>query len=199
MTPFPGTSRQKVIMTVQLEQRPFTVAEYYRMADAGILKEEDRIELIEGKIVTMSPIGSRHAACVIRLTTLLNRQLDQTALVSVQNPIILDDYSEPQADIALLRPREDFYARELPQPADVLLLIEVSDTSKEYDRTVKIPLYARSGIAEVWLVILAENIIEMYAQPAGDTYREMSQAGPGAIAVAHSIADLAIPVDSILG
>ena len=169
------------------------------MADAGILKEEDRIELIEGKIVTMSPIGSRHAACVKRLIALLSSRIGQAGIVGAQDPILLDDYSEPQPDIALLHPRDDFYAEEHPRAADVLLLIEVSDTSAEYDRTTKIPLYARSNIPEVWLVILAENIIEMYAQPAGETSREVSQAGPGAIAVAHNIPDLAIPVDSILG
>src|SRR5919106_2349460 len=116
-------------MSVQVLRRRFTVDEYYRMAEAGILHEDDRIELIEGEIVEMSPIGSRHAACVKRLIGLFSRQVGpESATLGVQDPIHLGEYSEPQPDIALIHPRPDFYVSAHPGPADILLLIEVADT-----------------------------------------------------------------------
>jgi Uma2 family endonuclease len=175
-------------MTVQLLKRLFTVAEYYQMAQAGILSEDDRVELIEGEIVTMSPIGSRHAGCVNRLNRHFSQGVGNRALVSVQNPIRLNDYSEPEPDLALLRPRPDFYTQTHPEAQDVLLLIEVADTSTEYDRKVKIPLYARAGIIEVWLVLLAEQLIEVYRQPAPDGYKQVQRLGRG-----QSLAPLALP------
>lgn len=141
------------------------------MAETGILSEDDRIELIEGEIVEMSPIGSRHAACVNRLNTLLSRQVGQSFIVSVQNPIVVGDYSEPESDLAVLRWREDFYARELPRAADVLLVIEVADSSVEADRGVKIPLYARAGIPVSVLIDLPGESIEVYSGPAAGKYQ----------------------------
>ena len=186
-------------MTVPIAQRPFTVAEYYRMAEAGILSEEDRVELLEGKIVNMSPVGSRHAACVRRLDALFGRGVGLVAQVSVQNPIRLDDLSEPEPDLALLRPREDFYAQEHPGPADVLLVVEVADTSGDHDRSAKVPLYSRAGIPEVWLVDLSENLVEMYAAPQGGSYRDFRQARPGESVTPRSLPDLTIPIDAVLG
>ncbi|MBI4639469.1 MAG: Uma2 family endonuclease [Candidatus Tectomicrobia bacterium] len=186
-------------MTVQAAQRLFTVTEYYLMAEAGILSEDDRVELIEGKIMNMSPIGSRHAACVKRLNTLFSRQVGQAALVSVQDPIRLDDYSEPEPDLALLRPRDDFYAQGHPTPADVLLIVEVADTSEEYDREVKILLYARAGIPEVWLVSLPRDLFEIYRRPTPNGYQDVRQARRGEIVVAQSIPGLTMAVDAILG
>ncbi len=133
-------------MTPRLLRRPFTVAEYHRMAEAGVLGEDDRVELLEGEIVQMTPIGSRHAACVARLTHLFVDRLQGRAQVNVQNPVHLSERSEPQPDLALLRPRPDFYARAHPGPADVLLLVEVAETSSDVDWTVKIPLYAGAGV-----------------------------------------------------
>jgi Uma2 family endonuclease len=153
-------------MAVQLAKRYFNVTEYYRMAEAGILTEADRVELIDGEIVKMSPIGSLHAACVRQLDAMLQRQTEQYALVSVQSPIRLSDFSEPEPDVALLRPRSDHYAQAHPAPADVLLVIEVADTTAMSDRNVKVPLYARAGIPEVWLIDLQQDLIEIYAQPA---------------------------------
>ena len=121
-------------MTMQPQKRPFTVGEYYRMAEAAILTEEDRVELIAGQIVAMSPIGSRHAACVKRLNLLLGKMVGDSMLIGVQDPIALDAYSEPEPDLVLLRPRADFYADAHPVAADVLLAVEVADTSAEYDR-----------------------------------------------------------------
>jgi len=158
---------------VQLLRRKFTIAEYYQMAEAGIFLANNRVELIAGEIIEMSPIGSRHAACVDRLNRLFNRLLANRVIVRVQNPIRLSDRSEPQPDLTLLQPRPDFYAEAHPQPAEVLLLVEVSDTTVEYDRDVKIPLYAQAGIVEVWLVNLPEAYIEVYRHPAGDRYLEI--------------------------
>lgn len=186
-------------MTVQISERLFTVHEYYRMAEVGILSEDDRVELIEGKVITMSPIGSRHAACVKRLNSLLSREVGQSALISVQDPIRLDDYSEPVPDVALLRSRDDYYAKEHPAPADVLLIVEVSDTSEEYDRNVKVPLYARAGILEVWLINLLKNFIQIYTQPESGKYKSVRKVKSGEIITVQSIPNLTIAVDAILG
>src|SRR5688500_8164381 len=123
-------------------RRRFTVDEYYQMALAGILTEDDRVELIDGEIVEMSPIGDRRVASVNRCNRSFSRAVGDRALVSIQNPIDLDPYNEPESDVALLRPRADDYAGGKPQPADVLLLIEVADTSVDYDRKTKLPHYA---------------------------------------------------------
>src|SRR5436309_3964459 len=141
------------------------------MAEAGILTEDDRIELIDGEIVAMSPIGSRHAACVNRLNMLLSRQVGQAFIVSVQNPITISDYSEPEPDLAVLRWRKDYYEQELPQSADVILVIEIADTSVEIDRNVKTPLYARAEIPITILVDLTKESIEVYSEPANGLYQ----------------------------
>ena len=186
-------------MTVQVEQRAFTVAEYYRMAEAGILSPEDRVELVEGRVVRMSPIGVRHAACVRRLTELFSKQAEGIAVVSVQNPVRLDDYSEPQPDVALLRWREDFYARAHPVPGDVLLIVEVADTSEEYDRQVKVPAYARAGIPEVWVINLEKEWAEVYARPVGGVYRYCRQVEAGEVATVQGLPAIAVAVEAFLG
>lgn len=132
-------------MAVQVQRRLFTVSEYYRMAEAGILGEDDRVELLEGEIVQMAPIGSNHRGTVDFLANSLVSRLGARAIVRTQNPIRLDDFSEPQPDVALLHPRADFYRRSHPTPADVLLLVEVADSSVAFDRQVKLPLYCPSG------------------------------------------------------
>lgn len=186
-------------MSVQIAKHWFTVAEYERMGAAGIFSEDDRVELIEGEIVEMSPIGKRHAACVGRLTQTLILLLQSKAIIWVQNPIRLNDYSEPQPDVAILKPRADFYEQSLPTPADVLLVIEVSDTTLEFDRQIKLPLYARAGIPEVWLVNLIDEQIETYARPAGDAYQTTGHFERGADVQADSIADLHISATGVLG
>lgn len=169
------------------------------MAEAGILSEDDRVELIEGEIIEMSPIGSRHAACIDRLSTLLHRLPGLAAIVRVQSPIRLDQYSEPQPDIAVLRPREDFYSRSHPTPADVLVVIEVADSSATYDRAVKVPLYARAEIAEVWLLDLVRDEIEIFSQPENGTYKDVRQARRGQELASGQISTLVLSVDEILG
>ncbi len=186
-------------MSVQIARHWFTVSEYDRMGQTGILTEDDRVELVEGEIIEMSPIGRRHAACVGRLTNFFGRLLEEKAIVWVQNPIVLNDYSEPQPDVALLRRRDDFYERSLPTPDDVLLVVEVAETTIEYDRQIKVPLYARAGIAEVWIVNLVDEQIEIYAQPVNDKYQIKREAKRGETIKSPSAFDVTLGVDDILG
>jgi Uma2 family endonuclease len=150
----------------------FTVRDYHRMGEAEILHEDSHVELIEGEIVIMSPIGSVHVGTILQLTGMLQRAVGENALVSVQNPVVLDDYSEPEPDIMLLKPREDFYKSTLPRPSDVLLLIEVADTSLRYDREVKLPLYARHRIPEVWLVDVENRRVTSFSSPSEEGYQQ---------------------------
>jgi len=147
------------------------------MAEAGILGEDDRVELIEGELIDMAPIGSEHAGKGIRLSSLLSTALAGRAFVSQQNPLRLEEHSEPQPDIAVLRYRNDFYEASHPQPADILLLIEIADTTIRYDREIKIPLYARHGIPEVWLIDLQQERVEIYLQPSSEGYRQILRPG----------------------
>lgn len=186
-------------MAVDIVRHCFTVQEYHRMAEAGLFTEDDRVELIEGDILEMSPIGSRHAACVKRLIRLFDRRVRDRAIVAAQDPIQLGHSSEPQPDIALLKPRSDFYAAQHPGPADVLLLVEVGDTTIEYDRQVKLPLYARYGIAEVWLVDLEAQVVNVYRIPGPEGYREMQQLQRDTSCAPHAFPDLELAVAAILG
>ena len=184
-------------MSVQLAK--FTVEQYHRMIEAGVFPPEYRAELIEGEIIEMSPIGPRHASCVSRLTQMLTLLLQRAAIVWVQNPIQLDDLSEPEPGVCVLRPRADFYAESLPTPADALLVIEVSETTLDYDRQKKLPLYAGAGVAEVWIVSLADNRIETHAGLSGGAYRAAGVAGRGEELGSRSVPNLSLDVSSILG
>ena len=186
-------------MGVELQRHLFTVAEYHRMAEAGILSEDDRVELIEGELVEMTPIGIRHAACVRRLNRLLSGRVGERAIVDVQNPVRLGEHTEPQPDVVLLRPRPDLFADFLPGPADILLVIEVAEASADADRGVKVPLYARAGIPEVWLVDLAGERIEVYRRPTPQGYQEVQHLRRGARLASQAITDLELGVDEILG
>ncbi len=169
------------------------------MAEAGILHEDDRVELIEGKIIQMAAIGSRHAACVKRLIKLLVREVGDSGVVGAQDPVLLPDRSEPQPDVTILRPREDFYAESHPSPEDVMLLIEVSDTSLEYDRDVKVPLYARAGIPEVWVVDLHREEILTQTRPESGAYAELGRVGRGGSVTPRMLPGLTLNVGDILG
>lgn len=185
-------------MSVELLRRLFTVEEYERMVQADILAIAERVELLNGEIVETSSIGTRHAACVNRLNKLFLVQVGENALISVQNPIRLSDRSQPQPDLALLQPRSDFYATAHPQPQDILLIVEVADTSADYDRQVKIPLYANAGIIEVWLVDLVEQYLEVYRQPSANNYQHQQLHRNQQIFI-QALADLTISIDDILG
>lgn len=182
-----------------LMRHRLTVADYYRMGEAGIFAPEARVELIEGEIIDMAPIGTRHGSAVMRLTSLLSAAAGSRGIVSVQNPLRLSDLSEPEPDLMLLKPRDDFYADAHPTAADVLLLIEVADTSARYDREIKLPLYARHGVHEVWIVDLETRLLRMYREPAGDAYAQATAtASPGVTPIA-ALPGIGIDLTQILG
>lgn len=166
------------------------------MAEAGILSEEDRFELIEGEICRMAPIGSRHAGCVNRLNHLLQ---GTGGILAPQNPAYMNQHSEPQPDVALLRWRDDFYASAHPGPEDILLLIEVSDSSSGLDRRKKVPLYARSGISDFWLVDLVKGTLEVHRQPSSIGYRDIRQLRKGDQISPLAFPDFKLNVSEILG
>lgn len=157
-------------MTIQLDQRLLTVEEFNRMAEVGILGEDDRVELLNGQLINMSPSGSKHAACVEKITEALRQLLKGKAMVRSQNPIELGLYSEPEPDIAIVQTKENYYADGHPISEEIFFLIEVSDSSLEKDRQVKLEIYARAKIREYWIVNLAEQKIEVYAKPIEDHY-----------------------------
>ncbi len=166
-------------MAVEILRWQFTVDDFARMAEVGIFAEDDRVELIDGEVRAMSPIGPRHAAIVNRLTALLSRHMADRAIVSVQNPIQLTDYTEPLPDIAVLHAREDFYAAALPLPRDVLFVVEVADISLGYNREEKIPRYAQSMTPEVWLIDIDGATITHYTEPDDTRYRSEQTLGRG--------------------
>ncbi|MGB9180171.1 MAG: Uma2 family endonuclease [Pyrinomonadaceae bacterium] len=186
-------------MSRQLAKHWITADEYERMGEAGIFHPDDRLELLEGEIYKMSPIGSPHAACVDFLAVTLTDFAQRRFIVRVQSPVRLDDFSEPQPDVALLRWRDDFYRHAHPTPADVMLIIEVADSTVESDRSYKIPLYAQAGIREAWLVNIAEEQVELYAEPQGGTYQISKTFKRGDELQSQTIADLNISVSALLG
>ena len=165
-----------------------TVAEYHRLGENGIFDEDFRVELIEGDLIAMPPIGEQHASKTRQLNRLFSLQVGDTAIVDVQNPVALDVHSEPQPDMVLLKPRPDFYASAHPGPEDVLLLIEVSDSTLRYDRDIKVPLYAKAGIPEVWLLDVTGQRLEIYRRPSLEGYREIHYPAP-----TESIAPVLLP------
>ncbi len=175
----------------------FSVEEYHKLGEVGILGEDDRIELLDGELTIRSPIGSPHFATLNRLVQLFGEHLRSKCTVSPQNPIGLGKYSEPQPDIALLKPRPDFYEAGLPGPDDVFLLVEVADASLYYDRA-KLKLYARAGIREVWIVNLSQRVVEVYREPQGDNYASGLRVENGGI-TPEAFADFKFFVKDILG
>lgn len=175
----------------------FTVERYDAMIDAGILGENDAVELIRGEIVPKMPIGSRHLSCVMRLTRQLTLLCGDMALVSPQNPVRFAD-SEPEPDVAVLRPRPDDYADAKPEPPDVLSIIEVADASLEFDREDKLPIYAEAAIREYWIVNLPDEVIEVYRDPAGKSYRSRRVARHGDSLTLLALPNVTIAVSDIL-
>ena len=150
--------------------RRFTVDEYHRLAEVGVLHEDDRVELLNGVIVNMMPIGPFHGGSVNRLNQIFTQAGGGRWITSVQNPVHIGQHNEPQPDLLLLHPRDDFYESRHPEPADVYLLIEVSDSTLLTDREEKLPIYAKGGIPEVWIVNLPERVIEVYTTPLAGEY-----------------------------
>jgi Uma2 family endonuclease len=179
--------------------RRFTVDDYHRMAAAGILGQEDRVELLDGHIVEMTPIGPAHAGCVKELVRLLYQAAGGTILLGVQDTLVLGKDSAPQPDITVLRPRPDGYRASHPRATDALLVVEVADTSAHSDRLLKVPLYARAGIPEVWLVDLPADRIEVYRHPRGDRYSDVSFAHRGETLQPMELPGVSLPAGQILG
>lgn len=158
-------------MSQILDRKTFSLEEYERMVELGAFSKDDRIELIRGELTLMSPIGVRHIRVVTRLNRLLSGLMSSgRADVSVQNPLRLPPNSEPEPDLVVLLP-ESQCANDMPSPADALLVIEVADSSLQVDRSVKLPLYAESGVREYWIVDLQSNTVEVYRNPSGGVYQ----------------------------
>ncbi|HEV2124992.1 MAG TPA: Uma2 family endonuclease [Chloroflexota bacterium] len=187
-------------MAATVDRMPFqfTVDDYYRLAEVGILKPDDRVELIEGEIVRMSPIGSKHAATVERARRLFEGRLGDHVSVRSQNPVRLDRRSEPEPDLTLVRFRADYYAETHPTPRDVLLIIEVADTTLHYDRHVKALLYARAGIPEYWIVDLTGDAIEAHTEPSPDGYRVVRRYQRGERLSPQVLPEVELAVEEIL-
>lgn len=174
-------------MHTVLSRRRFDVDEYHRMLEAGILTEDDRVELLDGEIVQMHSIGSRHGACVAGLTRTFVKALDGRAVIGIQNPVRLSQFSEPEPDVSVLKPRIDLYASETPRAEHVLLLIEVADSSLRLDKTIKLPLYAAADIPELWIVDLVSDVVQVHRAPTKHGYTEIGSH------VADTLSPLAFP------
>jgi len=185
--------------TIQIRRRKFTVDDYYRMFSAGILNEDDRVELINGEIWDMSAVDAIHASTVKRLNLLLTYRLAQRFIVGVQDPIRLDQFDEPEPDIAVLRWHDDFYEQRHPMPSDVFLVIEVANISLVHDRTEKLPRYAAAGILEIWLVDVTHRTVEQYSDPENGQYKLHRVLHRGMTIQAATIPDLALTIDQIFG
>ena len=192
-------SRVDIVRMATLLPGPFTVEMYHKLGVMGIFDEDDRVELLDGQIVEMSPIGAAHAACVYRLTNLLARRTSGDVGVSVQNPVLLDPRWEPQPDIALLRRSGGFHGEWVATARDVVLVIEVADSSLERDRDLKIPRYAHEGIAEAWLVDLNNDRITCYRDPRPNGYTETRIVKRGERLRVEQVPDLEITAEQILG
>ncbi len=187
------------IALASLPHRKFSVDDYHRFIEMGIFKPEERLELWEGEFVEMSPIGKRHAGCVGSLSEMLKDFLNRQAIVRTQNPIVLNDFSEPQPDVCLLKRRDDFYRLISATAQDVYLAMEVSDSTVKYDRDIKFPKYAENGIAESWLIDLENDRIEIHTQPTKNGYKLVKILHRGDIAESTIFEEIKIAVDDILG
>ena len=186
-------------MAVELKRYRFTRSDYHRMAQTGILSPDARVELIDGEIIEMNPMGSRHKAAVNRLNRLIMRGVDDDAIVQIQSSIALGDNGEPEPDVALLQYRDDFYATAPAIEEAALLVVEVADTTEWYDRTTKVPLYARYGIQETWLVDLNRDLITRHLDPTTGGYTTTRVFRRGESLSPLAFPNLVIAVDDVLG
>jgi Uma2 family endonuclease len=185
-------------MTGAVIKKRFTADEYQRMGQVGILSSDDRVELIDGEVVTMTPIGARHNACVNHATRALVRAAGDDAIVQSRGSVRLDLYHEPEPDLVLLRPRSDFYAARVPGPDDILLIIEIAESSIEYDRDVKARVHAAAGITECWLADLNDDVVRRYSSPERGSYRRIEPCHRGQTIAPLRLPSCAIAVDVLL-
>jgi Uma2 family endonuclease len=186
-------------MPAEVTKKLFTVDDYYRMAEVGILKPEDRVELLEGEIVEMSPIGNRHAGCVNRVNDLFTFLFRGKAIVTVQNPARLNQYNEPQPDFVLAKTRTDYYASRHPTGEDIYLMVEVADSSLRKDRDIKVPIYARLGVPEVWIVDLQRDRILIFRDPVGNSYKTTLTLHRGESLSVLAFPEITFNVEEVLG
>ena len=191
------------MMNIQSQPQPmrlrFSVDEYYKMIELGMLKDYEKAEIIEGELIKNMPIGNRHASCVEKLNEILRDELGKSVSLRSQQPVRFDDFNEPQPDLAILERREDFYSQITPVPNNVLILIEVSDTTLKYDRDVKLPLYAEAEIQEVWIINLQSNIVELHQRPSNGLYQFVKIFNRGETVQSEVLPNLTLSVDEILG
>lgn len=180
-------------------KRLFTADEYHKLVPAGVLREDDRVELIHGEIVWMEPIGREHASCTDYLDDEFHSIPRQRVHVRNQGPVTLSAHDEPQPDISLLRRRPDRYRAKGPSPEDMLLAVEVSDSTLSFDRRTKIPLYAAAGVREAWIVNIPEQCIEVYRKPSRRGYREVKRYRRGDSVSPLAFPDFSLRVDDVLG
>jgi Uma2 family endonuclease len=185
-------------MRIETTKKLFTVDDYYRMAEAGILTPEDRVELIDGEIIEMSPIGDRHAGCVNRANFLFTSTLGQRVVVSVQNPLRLSMYTEPEPDIVLLKPRADHYASKKVTAEGALLVLEVAETTLRYDCDIKLPRYAKAGVPEVWIESLNDDLLLVYRDPSCSSYSTSFVRRRGDTISPVAIPDVVFSVEQLL-
>ena len=187
----------KIQRAVETQHWRFTIADFMRMGETGILSEDDRVELIDGEVRAMSPVGPTHGAVINRLNMFFVPLLVGKAVVSIQNPVQLNDFTEPLPDVTVLRYREDFYAIDHPGPGDVLLLIEVADSSLRYDRGEKRSRYAQVGIPEYWVVDIAQRRVFQYVDPEDEGYRTERILSEGDVIDCAFAPDVSLPVNEI--
>ena len=187
-------------MTTAMTKRRFCVKDFYLMDEAGVFCEDDRVELVDGEIVDMAPIGSYHNSCVTTLTHIFVRAVPEGVRVQVQGAVQMDESTMFQPDLVILRPREDNYAESNPTPEDVLLVIEVSDSTVAYDRNVKIPKYAQEGVPEVWQVNLPYGFIDKFVDPdtAAGRYRSVMRSSSGQRVVPTQLREVVVEVSDVL-
>ena len=186
-------------MPAEVTKKLFTVDEYYRMVEAGILAPTDRVELIEGEVIQMSPIGNRHVGCVNRAMELFISALRGRATVSVQSPLRLGKYNVPQPDVIVLKPRADYYSSKPQTGQDVFFLVEVSDTTFRYDTTVKLPIYARNGVPEVWIENLQKDVLLVCREPSGEAYKTQLTLQRGDSLSPLTFPDVTFKIEDLLG
>lgn len=179
-------------------RRRFTVEEYYKMAEVGILAPDERVELLDGEIITMPPIGDWHAACVADFDELLQETVGRRASKRTQSPLRLSDYYVPEPDFMLLRRRSDSYRPGTPRPGDVLLVIEVADSTEDYDRRHKLPAYARFGVPEVWLAVREDHQVEVHSAPVDGVYTRVETVGMDGVLTPTAFPGIAIPVSEVI-